>query len=253
MSAKPSCSLPWAGLDPDLAVATVLVFWELILKSLTCCFTVVRLQLENAKLGTAHLLKERVFLTGLPPCQQGSEPGQAGDFSKLEQIFFPCEDLPWLAESLSLNNRKGNPWFLFISLGACRTEGGTKLGLCLLKVHVCQILLSPLGYVAPCWVSCFTGACSSDFTAPLSTSSCLSWWIMRASGWQIKWRDFCVFGHGDELINLLSLFSPPAVCSLAVLNGCGAGVHRGDVWCIVQIAPACTDCSAAMGAMVGMG
>lgn len=115
--------------------------------------------------------QEKVFLTGLPPCQQGSESGQAGDFSKLEQISFPCEDIPRLAESLSLNNRKGKPWFLFVSLGACETEGGTKLGLCLLKVHMCWILLSPLSCLAPCWVSCFTRACSSDFTAPLSTSS----------------------------------------------------------------------------------
>ena len=82
-------------------------------------------------------------MTGLPPCQQGSEPGQAGDFSKSEEIFFPCEDLPRLAESFSLNNRKGKPRFLFASLRACGTEGGrksnrgTKLGLCLLKVHMC--------------------------------------------------------------------------------------------------------------------
>lgn len=59
------------------------------MKSPSWCFPVVELQLANVKLGTAPLSKEKVFVTGLPPCQQGNEPFQAGNFSNLKEIFFP--------------------------------------------------------------------------------------------------------------------------------------------------------------------
>jgi len=87
----------------------VLVLQELILKPLSRCFPGVELQPANVELGTAYLLKEKIFVRGLPPCQLGRKPGQAEDFIKSEEIFFPCEDLPKLAESFSPRNRKGKP------------------------------------------------------------------------------------------------------------------------------------------------
>lgn len=66
-----------------------------------------------------------------------------GTSASQKKSFFPCEDLPRLAESFSLDNRKGKPRFLFVPLRSCETEGGrkssrvTKLGLCLLTVHMC--------------------------------------------------------------------------------------------------------------------
>lgn len=96
----------------------MLVLGELILKSPSWCFPVVELQPANVELGTVHLLKEKAFVTGLPLCQQGRESGQAGDFSKSEEIIFPCQNLPRLAESFSLSDRNGKPWFLSVSLRA---------------------------------------------------------------------------------------------------------------------------------------
>lgn len=159
-------------------------------------------------------------------------------------IFFPCEDLPRQAESFFWNNRKGKPWFLFVSLRACGTEGGrkssceTKLGLWLLKVHMCWIHLPPCSYLAPCWVTAFPQPAAVASQPLFPHPHHLSWWIMHASAWQIKWRDLCVFCLSDELINLVSSFLLQLFFLLALLNGWGAGAHRGDVWCLVQIAPA---------------
>lgn len=112
------------------------------MKSPIWCFPVVELQPANVRLGTAHLLKEKVFVTGLPPCQQGNEPAQAGNFSKLKDIFFLCEDLPRLAESFSSNSSKEKPCLPFVLLKVCETQErksnhGMKLGLRLLKVYMC--------------------------------------------------------------------------------------------------------------------